>query len=290
MASFRAQLIAAGENAATRLAVALEAALGDAVPISWSDLGDGRWAVDAYWEGESAAIEGAIRGVAKRHRAARAVEIGPLPDIDWVAASLAGLGPIRVGRFVVHGAHDRTKPLANDIAIEIEAGQAFGTGHHGTTAGCLKAIADLAKRRRIRSALDLGTGSGVLAIAIARLCRVPVIATDVDGLAARIAADNARLNRVGHRVQALEATGLRHRVLCDRRFDLIVANILAGPLAALAPAIARHLEPAGVVILSGLLPGQRAGVLAPYRMMGLLLRRALIRDGWLTLVLARGSV
>jgi ribosomal protein L11 methyltransferase len=205
-----------------------------------------------------------------------------------VAKSLATLGPVQAGRYRIHGSHDRGAGNANAIAIEIEAATAFGTGHHGTTAGCLRALSDLAKRRRIRSAMDVGTGSGVLAIAIAKTWRVPVIATDIDPIAVAVAAANARLNRAARDVRAVCADGLHHGLV--RRsapFDLIVANILAAPLAKFAPAIAANLAPGGTLILSGLLPDQRRWITAAYRTQGLALRRASVLDGWLTLIFER---
>ncbi len=250
--------------------------------MSWSEAATG-WLVEAYWDGQRPATTKAVNKVARSRGVA--AEISALPNIDWVAKSLEGLRPVRVGRFVVHGAHDRRAVRANDIGIEIDAAQAFGTGHHGTTAGCLDALTAIARRRRFRSALDLGTGSGVLAIAIAKAWRAPVTASDIDPLAVRIAAENARANKVGSLIRVYEAAGFGHRSLRRRRFDLIVANILAGPLARLAPEMAAHLSHRGTIVLSGLLPSQRRQVLAAYRTQGLRHRRSVIRDGWLTLIL-----
>jgi ribosomal protein L11 methyltransferase len=214
--------------------------------------------------------------------------IAELPETDWVAKSLEGLKPVSAGRFLVHGRHDRGKVKPNDIAIEIEAGQAFGTGHHGTTAGCLIAIGREAKTRPIRNALDIGTGSGVLAIALAKLAKARVLASDIDPVATRVAEENVRLNGVAATVRCITAVGLSGRAFRDRApYDLIVANILAGPLAALAPAIRRAAAPGGTVILSGLLPAQRARIVAACRGTGLVLARSMIVDGWLTLVLRR---
>ncbi|MCW5696769.1 MAG: 50S ribosomal protein L11 methyltransferase [Bauldia sp.] len=284
---YRAGLAVADEATATRVAAALEDALGEAIPVSWSETADG-WLVEVTWPGKEEPVAAAVRKAAKAAGLrGKAVAIGRLPDIDWVAKSLEGLPPVRVGRFVVHGEHDRGKARANDIAVEIPAAQAFGTGHHGTTAACLAAIAALPHTRRFRRVLDLGTGSGVLAIAIARAWRVPVLATDIDPVAIRIAAENARRNGVARLVTTAAAPGFSHRLLRDARFDLVVANILAGPLAALAPGLARRLDHGGVAILSGMLPAQRTQVVAAYRNQRLALRRALIRDGWLTLVLEK---
>ena len=242
----------------------------------------GRWQVIVYFAHQPDKAERAA--LARFGR----VIIAELPETDWVAKSLEGLKPVRAGRFLIHGAHDRDRVKANDIAIEIEAGEAFGTGHHGTTTGCLMAIEREAKTRRILNALDVGTGSGVLAIALARLAKARVLASDIDPVATRVANENVRLNGVAAFVRPLTAAGLAGRAFADRApYDLIVANILAGPLAALAPAIRRVVAPGGTVILSGLLPAQRARIVATYRGTGLVLARSMIVEGWLTLVLRR---
>ncbi|MCR4281691.1 MAG: 50S ribosomal protein L11 methyltransferase [Bauldia sp.] len=211
-----------------------------------------------------------------------------LPPTDWVAKSLRELSPVRAGRFLVHGRHDRSRALPNDIAIEIDAGLAFGTGHHGTTAGCLIAIDRLAGRRPIVNALDLGTGSGVLAIAIARRAKAAVVAGDIDPVAVAVARDNARLNGVASRVTTVVATGFGARAIrAHAPYDLIVANILAAPLVALANDVRRNLAPGGSVILSGLLTTQRRRVAAMYRCQGLRPTDAIVIGGWATLVLRR---
>ncbi len=254
----------------------------DGQTVDTSEISPGRWEVVVYFP---EAPDAGQRSALKRHGRFR---IEKLPETNWVAKSLEGLKPVRAGRFLVYGSHDRGRRKPNDIAIEIEAGEAFGTGHHGTTAGCLIAIADVAKARPIRNALDVGTGSGVLAIGIARLAKAPVLASDIDPIATRVAAENVRLNGASRWVRTITATGLNGRAFRDHGpYDLIVANILAGPLAALAPAIRRHVAPGGAVVLSGLLPEQQARIVAAYRGTGLVLRRSLVLDGWLTLVLTR---
>ncbi|MCC6736647.1 MAG: 50S ribosomal protein L11 methyltransferase [Bauldia sp.] len=287
MAQYRAIMPAPSAEAARLVADAIEAAAGEDVAVSWFEEPDG-WPVSAYWDGERPDLADAVFGVALSH--GLEVEIGELPNVDWVAESLRGLPPVRAGRFLVHGSHDRGKRRANEIGVEIEAAQAFGTGHHGTTAGCLEVLDRLGRTRRFRAPLDLGTGSGVLAIAMAKAWGVPVLASDIDPVAVRIANSNARLNHVGGSVEAVTAAGFRHPLLRDGRFDLIVANILAGPLGALATDVARRLASGGTVVLSGLIPQQRRFIIARYRSRGLRLQRSIVRDGWLTLVFRGQSV
>lgn len=211
-----------------------------------------------------------------------------LPDKDWMAEVLAGLKPVRAGRFLVHGRHDRDKVKPNDIAIEIEAGMAFGTGHHGTTAGCLTLIGEEIRRKRPHSVLDLGTGSAVLAIGAAKLGRLPVLATDIDPVAVDVARENVKANGVANSVTTAVSTGFRSPVIGEwSPFDLIIANVLAGPLKAMAPDFRQHLAPGGRIILSGILTHQRRSVLAAFSNQGLYHRRTLTMGEWVTLLLAR---
>lgn len=216
------------------------------------------------------------------------IEREVIPDIDWIAKSLEGLTPVRAGRFLVHGSHDRDKAKVNDLNIEIEAGQAFGTGHHGTTAGCLEMIEDVLRSRKIRNALDLGTGSGVLAIAVAKMRAIPVLATDIDPIATKVARENARLNRVTRRVSFETAPGFHSTAFRKHGpFDLIIANILARPLMRMAPQLVQHLNYDGTVILSGILASQRWKVLSAYNGAGLSHIRTIWRNGWVTIVLRK---
>jgi ribosomal protein L11 methyltransferase len=276
------------EARALALATALD---GDeslaTLPVSLGEAPDGQWQIVVYFTVENEAAEAdALRRLSRTvlGKEAAVFSMEKLPDIDWVARSLEGLPPVRAGRFLIHGGHDRDARRANDIAIEIEAGQAFGTGHHGTTTGCLVAIDQIARTRPIVHALDVGMGSGVLAIAIAKATKAHVLASDIDPLAVRVARENLRLNGVGGRVRAVVAGGLGKCIFrSSPPYDLVVANILAEPLVALAPQICRHLASDGILVLSGLLPGQRARVVAAYRGQGLPLERSFVLDGWLTL-------
>jgi ribosomal protein L11 methyltransferase len=211
-----------------------------------------------------------------------------IPDVDWIAKSLDGLKPVRAGRFVVHGSHDRDKVRPSEIAIEIDAGQAFGTGHHGTTAGCLETIETVMRSRRVRNALDLGTGSGVLAIAVRKLKNVPVLATDIDPIAVRVARENVERNGISTGIRMETAPGF-HSTAFSRHgpFDLIIANILARPLIRMAPQLAAHLAPHGSVILSGILAAQRWKVIAAYNGAKLRHVRTIWRNGWVTIHLDR---
>jgi ribosomal protein L11 methyltransferase len=207
---------------------------------------------------------------------------------DWVAASLADLKPVHAGRFVIHGAHDRAAVPANRIGIEIEAALAFGTGHHGTTLGCLLALDRLLRGRSPGRVLDVGTGTGVLAIAAARALRRPVLASDIDARAVALARQNAQANRVGSLVEVVCAPGVTDRRLRRRApFELVLANILLEPLERLARPISGVAAPRAQLVLSGLLPEQANAALAAYRACGFSLERRTVLDGWATLVLRR---
>ncbi|PZU86807.1 MAG: 50S ribosomal protein L11 methyltransferase [Chelatococcus sp.] len=209
---------------------------------------------------------------------------------DWVAASLDGLQPVRAGRVLVYGEHDRDAVRVNDVGIEIPAALAFGTGHHGTTAGCLLALDAELKRRRPRHGLDVGTGTGILALALAKQTKHKVVAGDIDAVAVEVAAHNARVNHAPAALDLYVAPGLRHaKANRPHHFDLIFANILAGPLRRLAPSIARALAPGGSLILSGLLEMDVAGIVSAYRHQGLALAARSSREGWATLVMKRGG-
>ncbi|MUO81995.1 50S ribosomal protein L11 methyltransferase [Agrobacterium vitis] len=212
------------------------------------------------------------------------VEREVIPDIDWIAKSLEGLTPVRAGRFLVHGSHDRDKVRPHDLAIEIDAGQAFGTGHHGTTAGCLEMIDSVVRARKPRNALDLGTGSGVLAIAVRKLVNVPVLATDIDPIAVRVAKENGTRNGVPNGIEWRTAPGFHSTAFGEfGPFDLIIANILARPLMKMAPQLVTHLAPGGSVILSGILASQRWKVIAAYNGAGVKHVRTIWRNGWVTI-------
>ena len=218
------------------------------------------------------------------------IEREVIPDVDWIAKSLEGLKPVRAGRFLVHGSHDRDKVKANDIALEIDAGQAFGTGHHGTTAGCLEMIEAVARARPIRRALDLGTGSGVLALGLRKIRNIPILATDIDPVAVAVAKDNVRRNGISSGIRLETAPGFHSPAFAEEGpFDLIIANILARPLMKMAPQLAANLAPGGSVILSGILAEQRWKVLAAYNGVRLRHVHTIWRNGWVTIHLRHGN-
>jgi ribosomal protein L11 methyltransferase len=207
---------------------------------------------------------------------------------DWVKATLEQFVPVCAGRFIVHGRHDRSKVPPNKLGVEIEAALAFGTGHHGTTRGCLLLLDHVLKAYRPRRVLDLGTGTGVLAISAAKALRINVLASDIDPLSVVTARDNARLNGTGDLVEILRASGFSAPQFARRGpFDLVLANILANPLRQMATPMARHLAPSALVILSGLLPHQAESVIAAYRARRLILVRQLKIEGWSSLLLRK---
>jgi ribosomal protein L11 methyltransferase len=262
---------------------------GEQVATSAFEQPDGRWSLAVHFRDRP--DEDAVRALVEAAAgagAAQALAFETLAPTDWVKTSLAGLVPVPAGRFTVHGAHDRARVRANRIGIEIEAALAFGTGHHGTTRGCLLALDRIVKGRRPRNILDVGTGSGVLAIAAAKTLRRPVLASDIDARSVAIARENARLNRAGAYVEVMHAAGLgRHRFRRGGPYALIFANILLEPLQRLATPMARLAAPNGRVVLSGLLVGQAGAALASYRARGLVLERRIRLEGWATLVLVR---
>lgn len=247
------------------------------------------WSVEVYFAEapDEEEIRGLIEAASDAETAARA-EFAEIAREDWVQKSLAGLEPVRAGRVLVHGSHDRGRLRVNDVGVEIEAALAFGTGHHGTTLGCLRALDRILKRRRPRRVLDVGTGTGVLAIAAAKLLRQPVASGDIDPVAVETARANARANGAGIWVRPVVATGLRHGAMAGK-YDLIFANILAKPLRLLAPAVARAAGPRADLVLSGLLAHDVAGVLSAYRAQGFSLAERRDIDGWATIVLRRGG-
>jgi ribosomal protein L11 methyltransferase len=281
------QITARGPRAQAEAAAAALEAEPDTEALTFSILEEDEdhdvWRIDAFPTEpfEQAAIERVLAGFPQLRVATEV-----LADADWLAMALSGLPPVRAGRFFVYGAHDRGLAPASTVNLRIEAGAAFGTGHHGTPVGCLQAFSDLLKARRFARVLDVGCGTGVLAIAAARTGSRVAVGTDIDGPSVRIANENAALNQA--RARFVHASGLDDpRVRGGGPYDLVFANILAPPLVALSGDIGRALKPGGVAILSGLLRTQARRVLGAYTSKGFRLVRRIHRDAWATLVLTR---
>ncbi len=281
------QIIARGPRAVAEAAAeAIENNLAtEAVTFSILEEDEDRdvWRIDAFpneAEERDAAVE-----ILKGYPELRTV-VEKLADADWLAMALSGLPPVRAGRFFVYGAHDKGLAPTSTVNLRIEAGAAFGTGHHGTTVGCLQAFHDLLKAQRFERVLDVGCGTGVLAIAAARTGSRIAVGTDIDAPSVRIANENAALNQCDARF--VHASGLNdQKVRAEGPYDLVFANILAPPLVALSQDIKLALKPGGIAILSGLLRTQERRVLAAYMSKGFRLVRRLHRDAWATLVLKR---
>jgi ribosomal protein L11 methyltransferase len=255
-----------------------------AVIINETDEAKNLWEIAAYFASESEARN------AKHELELATGIIAALPDTDWVKHSLEGLAPVIAGRFFLHGSHDRGARRSGGISLEIDAGTAFGTGHHGTTTGCLLALNALLKRRRPQRILDLGCGTGVLAIAAAQATKKKTLATDIDPEAVRVTQLNATLNGVSPLVQGATAPGLKHAKIAGRApYDLIFANILARPLISLAQGLKTILAPGGTLILSGLTHDQIRWVSAAYRNRGLVTGQTLLLGNWATLVFIRAA-
>jgi ribosomal protein L11 methyltransferase len=249
------------------------------------------WRIDAYYPGPLDVQDLAQQLSDLSGTSPPPLAVTAVPDANWVAISQDALPPVAAGRFTVYGRHDRRRVARSPYSIEIEAGEAFGTAHHATTQGCLEALCSLARRQAFNRVLDLGCGSGVLAIAAARsLPRASVTATDHDSVAIEVASANARINGVQSRVLFAVAHGLAHPKARQRAaYDLVLANILAAPLIALAPAMARAVAPSGLAVLSGLLIPEAPAVIAAYRCAGFQLVAHRRAAGWSTLTLLRRS-
>lgn len=279
-----------GAEAALAVAAALDELAGAVSAFEIREAG-ALWRVEAYPRTPVLDTAFEIRlALAAAGAGGRLIAVGEerLPERDWLAENRRAFPPLRIGRFFVHGSHWSGPAPPGAIAIEIDAATAFGTGEHPSTRGCLVALDMLVRSRRFRRPLDIGTGSGVLAIAAAKLLHRPVLASDIDCAAVRVATHHVRRNGLAGRVRTVCAPGYRSRALRRSDYDLIFANILARPLALMARDLKRALAPGGLAVLAGLLRRQEQLVLTAHRAQGLALERRIVIDGWSTLILRRG--
>ena len=246
--------------------------------------GSGLWEVGGYYGEKPDEIQLAILAAA---HGAKPFAVSKLEDRDWVAQVRRELTPVEAGRFVVHGAHDRENVDPQKLSLEIEAAMAFGTGHHGTTRGCLLALDRLIRRGWApRRVADVGCGTGVLAMGAAKALRVPCVATDIDPVAVRTARANVEHNGLSPWIRTGRAVGFKAPLLrAGAPYDLIFANILARPLKGLAPDMARHIAPGGHAVLSGILNPQAGWVEASYLANGFSRVERIVLGEWTTLVL-----
>ncbi|WP_149141087.1 50S ribosomal protein L11 methyltransferase [Gemmobacter caeruleus] len=289
MTTYSALTTLMGEDAAEALGEALEKLDPAPVGVGVFEIEDdsGLWEVGAYFVEPPNEVMLEVLALAFE---ARPFAVSELPDIDWVAHVRRELAPVEAGRFFVYGSHDADKVPADKVALQIEATVAFGTGHHGTTLGCLRAFDRLfeAGLRPARVA-DIGCGTAVLALAAAAvLPEARILASDIDRVAVDVAEANVAINGLAGRVECLEAAGFAHPLLAEAApYDLIFANILKGPLIELAPAMAAHAAPGGLVILSGLLVVQAEAVIAAYEAVAFSLQSREDLGEWSALVLKK---
>jgi ribosomal protein L11 methyltransferase len=288
MPTFTALTTLPGKAAAEKLGEAMENLIPEPTGVGVFEIedGSGLWEVGGYFtempDDTALALLSAATG-------AKPFVVSELPETDWVAHVKRELSPVAAGRFFVYGSHDADKVPEGVEPLLIEAAMAFGTGHHGTTLGCLRALDRLARGGfEGQRVVDIGCGTAVLAMAAARIWPAPVLASDIDEVAVEVARSNVAANGLDGRVTCVEAAGFDHPALQSAGpFDLIFANILKGPLIALAPELAGALQPGGYAILSGILNEQADEVLSVYRGFGInLVEREEIVD-WTTLTLGR---
>lgn len=291
MPTVKASLALPHREEGERIAELLEQTFeNEEAPIAlFEDEDAGTWVVDLFLEGDDADnLKSRIEDALGADGFGAPIVCEVLDEIDWVTASLEGLAAIRAGRFVVHGLHARDAVGPTDIGIRVEASRAFGTGHHGTTLGCLELIDWVCARYTLTNTLDVGTGTGVLAMAIAQAAKAPVLATDIDPVSVAVTRENVQLNHLVPWIRAAHADGVQGGPQRQAPYDLIVANILAGPLISLAADMTKLLTQKGAIILSGLMHHQERAVLARYRACGLVLIRRVHHGEWSALLLQKG--
>lgn len=250
-----------------------------------ADVDGVEWVVEVLTEHELSVADVQAR-LARLSAKARSVEVSYLKQKDWVSEVQKSFPPLQAGRFFIYGSHYAGEIPAGSTPILIDAGMAFGSGEHETTSGCLKALDELGQEQKFERLLDMGCGSGILAIAMAKLWQQPVVAADIDEVAVKVTEENATINGERPLLHTCTSDGYQHPLVAEHApYDLIVANILARPLVELAPELARHLAPGGSVVLSGLLDRQEKDVLAAHEAQGLTLVKRYPQNGWHTLLL-----
>jgi len=288
MLSYSALTTLAGEAPGQALADALETMTPTPTGVGIFEIedGSGLWEVGAYYLERPDDI--ALSLLAAAH-GAKPFAVSEIPEKDWVSVVRRELTPVHAGRFVVFGGHDRDAVPSQKIGLEIEAAMAFGTGHHGTTQGCLMSFDALLQKGLVaRNVADIGAGTAVLAMAAAKVLSGRFTASDIDPIATETAKANVAANGLRGRVQCLTSVGFRHTELHNRApYDLIFANILAGPLKKLAPEMAEHTESGSVLILSGILNRQAQGVINTYEGFGFMLTERRVIGDWTTLTLRK---
>ncbi|MFK7867652.1 MAG: 50S ribosomal protein L11 methyltransferase [Roseobacter sp.] len=288
MPTYTALTTLTGKAEAERLGDAMENLFPEPTGVGVFEMedGSGLWEVGGYFTEEPDDVALALLAASV---GAKAFVVSELPETDWVAHVRRELAPVEAGRFFVYGSHDADKVPPGAEALLIEAAMAFGTGHHGTTLGCLRALDTLANDGFVgRSVADIGCGTAVLAMAAAKIWSGTILASDIDSVAVDVARSNAAANDLVDRIRCVEAAGFDHSELAEAApYDLVFANILKGPLIALAPEIARHLTADGCAILSGILNEQAAEVESVYAQNGInLVHKEQIGD-WTTLTLRK---
>ncbi len=280
-------IIATGPRAIIESASNLLDSIGGAGAIGWWELERRQFKLEAVYETHENAQTGL--GALAIGNPDLDAQLTPLQDADWIKMSLDGLPPVRAKRFVVVGRHDAGKEKNGKTEIIIDAGEAFGTGHHGTTSGCLLALNRLINRRaKLDRVLDVGTGSAVLAIAAAKTGSKVVIGTEIDPRANEVANENAQINQVGYAVRSYVANGVRRALIRSQGpFDLVFANILMKPLVRLSPDLASIVKPSGHIVLSGLLTHQEPAIRRAYTQRGLVLVHRHRKENWSTLTFRR---
>ncbi|PIE08665.1 MAG: 50S ribosomal protein L11 methyltransferase [Rhodobacterales bacterium] len=289
MPTFTALTTLEGQTAAQALGDALERLDPAPTGIGVFEVEDdsGLWEVGGYFTEAPDTIALALLA---RAYGAGDFTVSELPETDWVAHVKRSLAPVAAGRFFVYGAHDADKVPEGAVALRIEAAMAFGTGHHGTTLGCLLSLDEMVQHGAVKTRVaDIGCGTAVLAMAAARIWPGPVLASDIDAVAVEVAEANVAANGLGERVRVVEAAGFDHPDLAAGGFDLVFANILKGPLIALAPDMARHISARGHAVLSGILNPQAAEVVQAYEAQGFKVNTHREIGDWTTLVLEKSN-